>query len=104
MGVTVVKRAWRSGPVTCVFSSGLGLTVFRIFLAAAGSRRCVGGVKLERPQPRSGEDERAGRRRTAADHRERGRVPFVLVAGGRWCSWRVVGGVVSQAPIRRLAM
>ncbi len=30
--------------MTCVFSSGLGLTVFRIFLAAAGSRRCVGGV------------------------------------------------------------
>ena len=29
MGVTVVKRPWRSGPVTCVFSSGLGLTVFR---------------------------------------------------------------------------
>ncbi len=24
MGAIVVKRAWRSGPVTCVFSSGLG--------------------------------------------------------------------------------
>jgi len=36
------------------------------------SRRRVGGVLLERPQPRSGEDERAGRRRTAADHGRRG--------------------------------
>jgi len=49
-----------------------------IFLAAAGSGCRVGGVLLERPQPRSGEDERAGRRRAAADHRERGRVPFAL--------------------------
>ncbi len=41
-----------------------------------GSRRRAGGVLLERPQPRSGEDERAGRRRAAADHRERGRIPL----------------------------
>jgi len=32
------------------------------FLAAARSCRRAGGVKLERPQPRSGEDERAWRR------------------------------------------
>jgi hypothetical protein len=42
-------------------------------------RRRAGGVKLERPQPRSGEDERAGRRPAAADHRKRGRSVFVLV-------------------------
>jgi hypothetical protein len=35
-------------------------------------RRAV-GVQLERPEPRSGEDERAGCRQAAADHRERGR-------------------------------
>jgi len=31
------------------------------------------GVQLERPQPRSGEDERAGRRRAAADPGKPGR-------------------------------
>lgn len=59
----------------------------------------LGGVQLERPEPRcAGEDERAGRRRAAA------------LAGGRGggCSgfsfpgWSM-GGVVSQAPIRRPA-
>jgi hypothetical protein len=49
-------------PVTCVVSAGLGLTVFRdLSRGCPGSRRRAGGVKLERPQPRSGEDERAGR-------------------------------------------
>jgi hypothetical protein len=35
------------------------VTAVGLFLAAAGLRRCAGGVQLERPQPRSGEDERA---------------------------------------------
>jgi len=40
--------------------AGLGLTV-RMGSSSQlpGSRRRAGGVKLERPQPRSGEDERA---------------------------------------------
>ena len=65
-------------------------------------RRRAGEVTLERPQPRSGEDERAGRRRTADDHGQRGRSfraglsGVVLIPG-------VAGGVVSQAPIRRPA-
>ncbi len=45
--------------MTCVFSSGLGLTVSGIFLVAARSRRCVGGVKLvSAPAARQREDER----------------------------------------------
>ena len=89
---------WRAG---CCRA---GLTVFGIFLEAAGLRRRAGGVLLERPQPRSGEDERAGRRRAAAHHRERGRIPFVLVMGVVGVPRRMAGGVVSQAPIRRLVM
>jgi hypothetical protein len=41
------------------------------------------GVQLERPQPRSGEDERAWRRPAAADHRERGKLPAGLGFDGR---------------------
>jgi hypothetical protein len=44
-----------------------GLTFFWIFLAAAGFAAAPGGVKLERPQPRSGED-----------------LGEVLAAGKRW--------------------
>jgi hypothetical protein len=57
---------------------------------------------VERPQPRSGEDERAGRRRTRTiiDSEEealRAGLSGVVVVPG------VAGGVVSQAPIRRPA-
>ena len=60
-----------------------------------GSCRRAGGVLLERPQPRSGEDERAGRRQAAAHHGERGRIPSGLsitrgragVPGVRWAEW-----------------
>jgi hypothetical protein len=93
MGATVVNRACGPGPVTCVCRRA-GRTIVRDL-----PRSCPGcvavweGVQLERPQPRSGEDERAGRRRAAADHRERGRVPFVLVVGvvgvpgAWWAEW-----------------
>jgi hypothetical protein len=66
------------------------------------------GVQLERPQPRSGEDERAGRRQAAADDRERGRAFWDLGCRGR-VGWVVspgdvlAGGVVSHAPIRHRA-
>jgi len=47
----------------------------------------VAGVQLERPQPRSGEDERAGCRWVAADDGGRGRgrcgLGFPGVRGGR---------------------
>src|SRR5690348_1893737 len=66
---TVVKRAYESDPVT-MRAAGLGLTVL---------------VTLERPQPRSGEDERAGRRQAAGDPQGRGR------AG---CGWIVRGRVL----------
>src|SRR5690348_2943771 len=39
------------------------------------------GVTLERPQPRSGEDERAGRRQAAEDPQERGRLVAVGLSG-----------------------
>jgi hypothetical protein len=60
--------------------AGRGLCLW-LFLVAAGLRRCAGGVQLERPQPRSGEDERAGCRQAAADHRERGRACWVGLMG-----------------------
>jgi hypothetical protein len=46
--------------VTCLLSPGLGLTVL-LGLSSQLPGRATGqaGVKLERPQPRSGEDERA---------------------------------------------
>ncbi len=56
---TSVKRAYEPGPVTTC-AAGLGRLFFWIL-----PRRCPGllaarpGVRLERPQPRSGEDERA---------------------------------------------
>jgi hypothetical protein len=74
-----VKRVKLSGPVTAVAA---GLTVSWVFLAVAVPRRCVGGVLLERPQPRSSEDERAGCRRAAADHGAR-RVLSRWLRGGR---------------------
>ncbi len=53
-------------------SPGWALTVLRdLSRSCPGLRRRAGGVKLERPQPRSGEDERVGRRRGAADHRDK---------------------------------
>jgi len=56
----VAGRGW-GGAWCCGFPRGCRLC-----------RRAV-GVQLERPEPRSGEDERAGCRQAAADHRERGR-------------------------------
>jgi hypothetical protein len=56
---TGVKRAYGPGPVT-TRAAGLG-SLFSWVLPRSClvlSRR-AGGVKLERPQPRSGEDERA---------------------------------------------
>jgi hypothetical protein len=56
---TTVKRAYEASPVT-TRAAGLGWLFFWIL-----PRRCPGllaarpGLKLERPQPRSGEDERA---------------------------------------------
>src|SRR5260221_6191026 len=63
---------------------GAGLTGLWLFLIAAVVPAAVwSGVQLERPEPRSGEDERAGRRRAAADHRG---------AGKRFSGLGVVGG------------
>ena len=105
MRATSVKRAWGFNPMTCVMSPGWGPDCSSgSFSQLPGSRRCAGGVQLERPQPRSGEDERAGRRRAAADHRERGRAPFPVwlyegscaVPG---CGWR--SGLASTHPAPR---
>jgi hypothetical protein len=47
-------------PAVFTVAAGLGLTVLLGSSSQLpGSRRRAGGVKLERPQPRSGEDERA---------------------------------------------
>ena len=46
------------------------------------ARRAV-GVQLERPEPRSGEDERAGCRQAAADHRGAGKSLRQGLADGR---------------------
>jgi hypothetical protein len=81
-----VKRHDGSDPVACVVSPGWPDCSSGSSSQLPGSRRRAGGVKLERPQPRSGEDERAGRRRTADDHGQRGRGPFVLVYEGSWLS------------------
>jgi hypothetical protein len=103
MWATGVKRAWRFAPVTCMVSPGWP-GFLRDLPRSCRLRRRAGGVQLERPEPRSGEDERAGRRRTASDHGKRGRVPFVLACAGGSCVFPgVAGGVVSQAPIRRRA-
>jgi len=57
---------------------------------------------LERPQPRSGQDERAWRRQAAEDPQEARKGSFAVgLSGSRWCSRSVAGGVISQAPIRR---
>jgi hypothetical protein len=77
-----VKRHDGSDPVACVVSPGWPDCSSGSSSQLPGSRRRAGGVKLERPQPRGGEDERAGRRRTADDHGQRGRGPFVLVYQG----------------------
>jgi hypothetical protein len=81
--------------------AGLGLTVLLGSSSQLpGSRRRAGGVKLERPQPQGGKDERAWGRRAAADHGRRGRSVFVLVLRVESVPG-LAGGVVSQAPIRR---
>jgi len=64
----------------------MGGLVLWLFLVAAGLCRRAGGVQLERPQPRSGEDERAWRRPAAADHWERGRAWWVGCCG-RIAGW-----------------
>ena len=54
-----VKRAYEANPVTTRRRAG-GLTVFRDPSSQLpGPAAAQLGVKLERPQPRSGEDERA---------------------------------------------
>ncbi len=101
MGTLAVKRR---GVLARWLACGCraGLTVLWLFLIAAVFAAAVSsGVQLERPEPRSGEDERAGRRRAAADHRRRGRGSWGV--GGRGCPRDcAVGGVVSHAPIRHL--
>jgi hypothetical protein len=59
IGATIVTRAYEPNPVT-TYRRRAGLTV----LLGTFPRCCpvccrAGGAKLERPQPRSGEDERA---------------------------------------------
>ena len=66
-----VKRHDGSDPVACVLSPGWPDCSSGSSSWLPGLRRRAGGVKLERPQPRSGEDERAGCRRTADDHGQR---------------------------------
>ena len=81
--------------------AGVGPDCYRDLPRSCRSRRRAGGVLLERPQPRSGEDERAGRRRAAADHWEARNDPFVLVVKGRVCpgrGWR--SGLASTHPAR----
>src|SRR5258707_4858984 len=83
MGTLAVKRR---GVLARWLACGCraGLTALWLFLIAAVVPAAVwSGVQLERPEPRSGEDERAGRRRAAADHRGAGkRVSGVGVVGG----------------------
>ena len=86
MGFTVVKRPWRSGPVTCVFSSGLGLTVFRDLPRSCRITplcgRCQAGAPRSRVAARTNE--------LGADERRRiiGSEEGSLLCwwwGGRWC-------------------
>src|SRR5258706_13324826 len=98
MGTLAVKRR---GVLARWLACGCraGLTALWLFLIAAVIPAAVwSGVRLERPEPRSGEDERAGRRRAAADHRRRGRVSW---GWGAWVSpgvrgWR--GGLTCTHP------
>jgi len=58
-------------------------------------------VEVSAPAVAGGEDERAGRRRAAADHGGRGRAVTGLAYEGSRVPRAWAGGVVSQAPIRR---
>src|SRR5215467_13415141 len=80
--------------------AGLVWTVLRGLPRSCRLCRRVGGVLLERPQPRSGEDERAGCRRAVTHHRERGGSFRAVVRKGVGVPGFAAGGVVSQAPIR----
>jgi hypothetical protein len=103
MGTVAVKRR---GVLARWLACGrrAGLTAMRLFPDSCRLCRCRVVLGYQRPEPRSGEDERAGRRGAAADHRGRGR--------GSWRGWRgwgssaspgcAVGGVVSHAPIGHL--
>jgi hypothetical protein len=103
MGDTVVNRACGPGPVTCVLSSGWPDYCSGSSSQLPGLRRRVGGGPVGAP----------------AAAQRRGRTSWTPTSGGgssggegflscwwwgRWCSRRVVGGVVSQAPIRRLVL
>src|SRR5258707_4619880 len=102
MGTLAVKRR---GVLARWLACGCraGLTALWLFLIAAVVPAAVwSGVQLERPEPRSGEDERAGRRRAAADHRRRGRVSW---GWGSWVSpglrgWRSGLTCTHPAPAR----
>src|SRR5260221_11235773 len=81
MGTLAVKRRWVLGRwLACGCRAGL-TALWLLRIAAVVPAAVWSGVQLERPEPRSGEDERAGRRRAAADHRRRGRV------SRGWGSW-----------------
>jgi hypothetical protein len=89
MRATDVKRAQRFSPVTYAASPGWPDCSSGSSSQLPWSRRRAGGVQLERPQPRSGEDERAGRRRAAAtDPREPRRVFHAGVLRVAWLSRR----------------
>src|SRR5258707_8174039 len=102
MGTLAVKRR---GVLARWLACGCraGLTALWLFLIAAVVPAAVwSGVQLERPEPRSGEDERAGRRRAAADHRRRGRGSW---GWGAWVSpgvrgWRSGLTCTHPAPAR----
>jgi len=47
----------------------------------------VARVQLERPEPRSGEDERAWRRQAAEDHRGARKIPSAIVLCGGRAGW-----------------
>ena len=56
---TTVKRTYGSGPVTTSCRPGWADRSSGSSSQVPGSSRRAARVKLERPQPRSGEDERA---------------------------------------------
>ena len=62
IGASAVKRQCWINPVAWVAvrpGLGVGLLLWLFLFAAGLCRRARPGVKLERPQPHSGEDERA---------------------------------------------
>ena len=104
MGTTVVNRACGPGPVTCVLSSGWPDYSSGSSSQLPGLRCRVGGGPVGAPAAgvaaRTNELDADERRRIIGS----GEGFLSCWWWGRWRSRRMVGGVVSQAPIRRLVL